>query len=58
MKAAPELASAGVVLVAGVVGLVVEGLVGGRGVDVGSSHFPMQTVCLICFPSPPLIWQV
>ena len=58
MKAAPELALAGVVLVAGVTGLVVEILVGGRVVVVGISHFPMQTVCLICFPSPPAIWQV
>ena len=57
MKAAPELVPAGVILVAGVVGLVVEILVGGR-VVVGISHFPIQTVCLICFPSTPFIWQV
>ena len=57
MKAAPELESAGAVLVAGVLGLVVKILVGGR-VVVGISHFPMQTLWWICFPSPPYIWQV
>ena len=52
--------------VTGVVGVLVRpcGLVRGAivvgrlVVVVGVSHFPMQTVCLICFPLPPLIWQV